>query len=233
MANDIRSLMIILAHPDDESFTIGGTLAKYAVEGARITLISATKGELGILGTTPEETGIIRHKELLEAAKMLGISDVRFLGYQDGDLSSANQQEIIAKLISLLQTEQPQVVITFGADGISGHSDHIAISQFVTKAFDQSGIKTRLYYISPSDATLQCCGVPPSTVIPAGIVVGIDIEKYLETKVCAIQCHCSQKHLFLGAPKEEVMRMACHEYFTLVRPPFINDMDLHDLFSSS
>jgi len=223
---------VILAHPDDESFSIGGTLAKYAAEGVRMTLICATKRELGIPNLSSEETGKIRQNELYVAAKVLGISDVRFLGYRDGELGSANPHEIVYMLSAILQTERPQAVVTFGPDGISGHPDHIAISQFVTKAVDQSGIKTHLYYIAPSDATFQGCGVPPPPEIAGGPVAGIDVEKYLVNKVRAMQCHASQHPPYIGIAEEEATHLACHEYFTLVRPLFsVNSSN--DLFIES
>ena len=218
MKTNQPSLMVILSHPDDESFSIGGTLAKYASAGVKVILICATRGELGIPNISPEETGKIREAELYAAVKVIGISDVIFLGYRDGDLISVNSDEIIFRLIEFLQAEQPQAVVTFGPDGISGHSDHIAMSQFVTQAVDQSEIKTRLYYIAPSDATLQGCGVPPPSEIVGGFVTGIDVENYLVTKVRAMQCHVSQHPPYLGVPEEEARRLACHEYFTLVRP---------------
>jgi LmbE family N-acetylglucosaminyl deacetylase len=67
-----QSLLVVLAHPDDESFPIGGTLAKYAAEGTHITLISATRGEAGIPWISPVETAAIRERELRAAAAILG-----------------------------------------------------------------------------------------------------------------------------------------------------------------
>lgn len=71
-------MLAILAHPDDESFAIGGTLAKYAHQGIQVVLLTATRGEAGILGTKPEAAGAIRELELNRAAKHLGI-EVYFL----------------------------------------------------------------------------------------------------------------------------------------------------------
>ncbi len=90
MANELLSqespitMLVILAHPDDESFAVGGTLAKFAKQGVRVILICATRGEAGISGMKPEEVGKIREGELREAAKHLGI-EVYFLGYRDGE----------------------------------------------------------------------------------------------------------------------------------------------------
>src|SRR5690349_20205376 len=76
-----QRMIVVLAHPDDESFPLGGTLAKYATEGAEVILVCATKGEAGIPGLPAEETAHLRERELRAAADILGLSDVRFLGW--------------------------------------------------------------------------------------------------------------------------------------------------------
>jgi LmbE family N-acetylglucosaminyl deacetylase len=91
-------------------------------------LASATRGEAGIPGLTPEVAGKIRTRELQQAAKTLGVSEVRFLGYRDGELSIINLEEIRLQVVELIREIRPQVVITFGPDGISGHPDHIHVN---------------------------------------------------------------------------------------------------------
>jgi LmbE family N-acetylglucosaminyl deacetylase len=137
--NQNLTLMGIFAHPDDESLAFGGTLAKCADEGIKTSLVVATRGERGWYGDPteyPGEEGLgkIREKELREAANVLGVSSLSFLDYIDGDLDQADVTEIIAKIVRYLRQERPQVVITFGPDGLYGHPDHIAISQFATAA---------------------------------------------------------------------------------------------------
>jgi LmbE family N-acetylglucosaminyl deacetylase len=132
-------LLGIFAHPDDESLTCGGTFARYASEGVETSLIVATRGERGWFGKPSENPGeqalgAIREKELSNAGKELGVTRIDFLDYLDGDVDQANETEIIAKLVRLLRQIRPQVVITFGPDGLYGHPDHIAISQFTTAA---------------------------------------------------------------------------------------------------
>src|SRR5512136_1653190 len=117
-----RTLLAIFAHPDDESFGAGGTLAKYAAEGTRVALICATRGEAGIEGMSPEEAGQVREQELRTAAATLGLAEVRFLGYGDGELAQADPERVVAQLVSAMRDIRPHVVITFGPDGISGHS---------------------------------------------------------------------------------------------------------------
>jgi LmbE family N-acetylglucosaminyl deacetylase len=131
--------MVIAAHPDDESLGMGGTLAKYAAEGVETYLVTATRGERGWFGDEKDYPGLealgrIREAELLAAANALGIREVKFLDYVDGDLDQANPAEAAAKIVSHLRRVRPHVVITFAPEGAYGHPDHIAICQFTTAA---------------------------------------------------------------------------------------------------
>jgi LmbE family N-acetylglucosaminyl deacetylase len=138
MADTLR-LLCITAHPDDESLGMGGALAKYAAEGIATYLLTATRGERGWAGAAHAYPGLaalgsMRERELREAAAILGLRRVDFLGYTDGDLDLANAEEVIAGIVAHLRRVRPHVVITFGPDGSTGHPDHIAISQFTTAA---------------------------------------------------------------------------------------------------
>jgi LmbE family N-acetylglucosaminyl deacetylase len=132
-------LMAVLAHPDDETLGTGGTLAKYAAEGVETYLLTATRGERGWWGVPPENPGLaalgqIREAELRAAAQALGLKEVAFLDYVDGDLDQADPREAIRKIAGHLRRVRPQVVLTFGPEGSYGHPDHIAICQFTTAA---------------------------------------------------------------------------------------------------
>jgi LmbE family N-acetylglucosaminyl deacetylase len=132
-------LMCILAHPDDESLGTGSTLARYCAEGIETYLVTATRGERGWNGPPEENPGYqalakIRTNELDAAARVLGIKEVSFLDYLDGDLDQADPAEVIGKIVTHLRRVRPHVVITFAPDGAYGHPDHIAISQLTTAA---------------------------------------------------------------------------------------------------
>jgi len=226
-----RTLLAIFAHPDDETFGAGGTLARYAADGTRVALICATRGEAGIAGLSPEEAGQVRERELRSAAATLGIAEIRLLGYGDGKLAQAEPEEVVGQLVSAIRDIRPQVVITFGPDGISGHPDHIAIHRLATQAFDRTGLSARLYYVMPSEATWQGCGVPPSPAQDGRPVVGVDVAAHLVAKVQAMQRHASQNPPYPGPPVEEATRLACHEYFALARPSIVAN-GLTDLFAA-
>jgi LmbE family N-acetylglucosaminyl deacetylase len=138
-----RKLMAVLAHPDDESLGVGGTLAKYAAEGVDVSLVTATRGDGGrFRGIRSDDRrhpgrealGEIRENELRAAAKVLGIRDVSVLDYHDQQLDRADPREVVARIAGELRRIRPDVVVTFGPDGAYGHPDHIAISQFTTAA---------------------------------------------------------------------------------------------------
>lgn len=214
-----KTMLVILPHPDDESFPMGGTLAKYAANHTRVTLICATRGEAGVEGMAPEEAGKIRERELRRAVSALGLDEVRFLDYRDGTLAGADPEELIRRLSDLMLELRPDAVLTFGPDGISGHPDHVTLSARVTQAFDRAALpNARLYYLAPSEATLQGCGVTPSQEIAGGPVASIDITDYRLPKLRAMQAHVSQNPPFKGEPEKEIENLACHEYFTLARP---------------
>jgi len=139
----MRRLMVVAAHPDDETLGFGGPLARYAREGVRTFLVTATRGQRGrYLGhpiDSPEHPGRdalaqIRERELQEAAAALGISHVSLLDYEDQHLDRANVAEAVAAIVREIRHARPHVVLTFPPDGAYGHPDHIAISQLTTAA---------------------------------------------------------------------------------------------------
>jgi LmbE family N-acetylglucosaminyl deacetylase len=135
--------MAVLAHPDDESLGLGGTLARYASEGVEVSLVTATRGDAGRYrghrsGTDghPGRAAMaaMREAELRAAAATLGVRELRMLGYGDQQLDQAPPREVIGRLATLIRQLRPDVVVTFGPDGAYGHPDHIAVSQFATAA---------------------------------------------------------------------------------------------------
>ncbi|MFN8568617.1 MAG: PIG-L deacetylase family protein [Kouleothrix sp.] len=166
--HDTLRLMCILAHPDDESLGTGGILARYAAEGVATTLVTATRGERGWQGSAAAYPGSLalgrmREAELRAAAQVLGLREVVFLGYQDGELDRADPAEAIGQLVAQLRRLRPDVVVTFDPSGVYGHPDHIAISQFTMAAIVASANPgyagppalpahqvAKLYYLAPS-----------------------------------------------------------------------------------
>jgi LmbE family N-acetylglucosaminyl deacetylase len=138
-----RRLLAVLAHPDDESLGVGGTLAKYAAEGIDVFLLTATRGGSGRFRghrtddrahPGPAALAGIREAELRAAASVLGVRELSVFDYPDQHLDAANPVEAVARIAGQVRRVRPDVVVTFGPDGAYGHPDHIAISQFTTAA---------------------------------------------------------------------------------------------------
>jgi N-acetyl-1-D-myo-inositol-2-amino-2-deoxy-alpha-D-glucopyranoside deacetylase len=146
-----KVLVLTGAHPDDESFGIGGTLAQYAAAGVKVYYICATRGEVGEV--PPEmlkgynSIGELRTRELACAAKELGLADVIYLGYRDSGMAgspenkhpqafaAASVDEAAGRIVKILRRLKPQVVITSDPVGGYHHPDHIAIHKATIKAF--------------------------------------------------------------------------------------------------
>jgi LmbE family N-acetylglucosaminyl deacetylase len=223
----MRRLLFVLAHPDDESLGFGGTIAKYTSEGAEVFLITATKGQRGRFKLNEnrpadEIVGQVREQELYSAASILGVKETTVLNYMDGDLDKANHKEIISTIASHIRRIRPHVVLTFGPDGVYGHPDHIAISQFTTAAVvnaanpnelanvNGSHSVLKLYYLAWTDSTFQLHhralkelgmkvdGIKRLSVpYPEWMVTTIiDAYPYWETVWKAISCHETQMSVY-------------------------------------
>ena len=203
-----RSLMFVLAHPDDETFGPGGTIAKYARQGARVTVITATSGQSGRsagLASTPAELGRIREQEARDAAATLGIAQIHFFGYMDGALEQADEQVVEERVVRLIRQERPEVVVTFGPEGAGNeHPDHRRISRIATAAIASSADPDRFaaqldeglalhlvgkfYYMSGYANPWREMTTP---FLP--VTTAIDISDWLELKLEAFRCHRSQQ----------------------------------------
>ena len=149
-----KTMLAVLAHPDDESFGLGGTLALYAQKGYDTYLVCATRGESGTVD--PEhlngfkDIAELRTLELERAAKILGLKDVFFLGYRDSGMPGTEDnnhpdaqinhsvEEVATKVVKYIRVLKPDVVITFDPIGGYKHPDHIHIHQATVLAFDRA-----------------------------------------------------------------------------------------------
>jgi LmbE family N-acetylglucosaminyl deacetylase len=136
-------LLAVFAHPDDESLAMGGTIARYAHAGVDVSLVCATRGEWGIISdptlATRENLGEVREEELRAACRVLGISRLHFLDCPDSDVNHTDWPEVEEKIVRHIRELRPDVIVTFGPDGLYGHPDHIAVSTLTTAAFQSAG----------------------------------------------------------------------------------------------
>jgi LmbE family N-acetylglucosaminyl deacetylase len=149
-----KKILAVLAHPDDETFGLGGTLALYARKGHKVYYVCATRGEAG--SADPEylegfkDTAEMRTDELMRAAKILGLTDVFFLGYRDSGMPGmeANQhpgaqinhpiEEVAGRIVKFIRELEPDVVLTFDPIGGYRHPDHIHVHKATTLAFEKA-----------------------------------------------------------------------------------------------
>jgi LmbE family N-acetylglucosaminyl deacetylase len=196
-------ILLVFAHPDDETSAAGGTTAKYVSQGYTVDLVTATGGEKGTRLEVPDgvETATVRASEQRDAATITGVRDIYLLGYIDGELMEADFNEVTEKILEVMEKVQPQLVITFGPDGISGHPDHVAIGKAATAAFqkvpNRSGGLRKLYYVAiPESAFASVNQEEVGHVITRPddeITTEIDISSFLETKLRALKKYRSQE----------------------------------------
>lgn len=244
-----RRAIAAFAHPDDETFSVGGTLARAVQEGWRVTAVCATRGEVGEIapGTdaTPETLGAVRERELRAACAALGVTDVRFLGYRDSGMDgtpenadgraymNAPAEAVVGRLAAIFGEDPPAVVFTFDESGIYGHPDHKAVHRHATAAFDRAAAPgARLLYtaIPKSVATLigdmlRAAGVedalPGDFGVPdEDVDIRADVSAFAEAKRRAVVAHATQVQEWQAHLSEaQRMRMLGTEYFQVARGP--------------
>lgn len=166
MTSTSKHLLVAVAHPDDETFGMGGTMARLAADGWGVTVVCATRGEAGEIAdpslATPETLGSVREQELRRACHILGVDDVRFLDYRDSGmegtpenadpraLCNAPPAAATEAFAALICDVDPSLVLTWDPSGGYGHPDHIAVHRFASAAFAQespsSAHRRALYY---------------------------------------------------------------------------------------
>jgi N-acetyl-1-D-myo-inositol-2-amino-2-deoxy-alpha-D-glucopyranoside deacetylase len=226
------------AHPDDESIGTGATMAKYAAEGARVTLVTCTLGELGevippslahLAADQEDRLGEYRIGELAAACDLLGVTDHRFLGglgrWRDSGMMGtadntdprcfwqADVDEAAAALLDVIREVRPQVLVTYDANGFYGHPDHIQAHRVAWRAFELAraegpGGLARFYATAAPDS--------------AQVTTEIDARAYLERKLAAMRAHATQ--ITVSPPyfalSNHVRQLALGvEYYTLLAGP--------------
>ena len=150
--SQLGTILSIWAHPDDETYLAGGVMAAARDGGQRVVCVSATAGEHGTPDPTlwpPDRLGRLRRWEAAAAMTILGVDDHRFLGLTDGGLRRDGHRGLtfVDQLIHFIR---PDTILTFGADGITFHPDHVAVHHWVTEAWMQRDCPGRLLYAAPT-----------------------------------------------------------------------------------
>lgn len=146
---DLGTILSIWAHPDDETYVAGGTMAAAVAAGQRVVCVSATAGELGTDDPSswpPERLGRVRRWEAAAAMAVLGVTEHRFLDLPDGGLADLDADEHVGRLADLIGEVAPDTILTFGPDGGTFHPDHQAISRWTSVAWEKAGRPGRLLH---------------------------------------------------------------------------------------
>jgi LmbE family N-acetylglucosaminyl deacetylase len=148
-----RSLMVVVAHPGDEAFGFAGAIASAATTGAYVVVVCATRGwfDPRLTGKSPAPGGknrdvkwdavtwrnldTVREDELRRSVSLLGVRVVRMLDYAEGDLDRVDFDQLVGRIVEPIRMHRPEVIVTFGPDGITGDPDHVVLSRAVSAAY--------------------------------------------------------------------------------------------------
>ena len=207
-----RSLLAVFAHPDDESLAAGGLLAWCAARGARVALLCLSRGEAGA-GQADGDLGDVRGRELREAAAALGLTDVVLLHHADGMLPWLEPGVLERDIRAAIVASRPEVVVTFGEDGLYWHPDHVAVHDATRAAVSALGAAApALYYVTMPQGQMQAllaAVAPRLTPSSRRDILGIDdaaafgaaaqpptlmlhTGPFAARKLAALRCHRTQ-----------------------------------------
>ena len=213
-ADGIASLgriVTIWAHPDDESYLAGGLMAMARSTGQAVTCIVATPGDHADTEDDRARIGSARTGELAGALRILGVDDMVVLGIRDGECQRFDHDLAIAIIADVIRDRQPDTIVTFGADGFTGHPDHRAVSRWVTGAVAATNPKVRLLHSAATPAMAADAldidarfGVfdagLPSVYDPHDLALCVPVDgQWLDTKLRALQAHHSQTAAIIDA----------------------------------
>jgi N-acetyl-1-D-myo-inositol-2-amino-2-deoxy-alpha-D-glucopyranoside deacetylase len=251
-------LLAIYAHPDDEAFGAAGTFATFTDRGGAVTLVCATRGEAGEISdpalSTPDRLGAVREAELHAAMSHLGVSDIRFLDYRDSGMAgtdenanpanfvNADNETVVNTLVGIMREIEPDIVLTFGVDGVYGHPDHIKAHHTATEATrryaaERGGAGPALYYNAVPRERIQAMaerttgpfvGMTPEQIAQLGtpsalITTVLDITPQYDRKLAAVMAHKTQispKGPWNDLPPEQVRAFLTTERFRLTEQPW-------------
>jgi LmbE family N-acetylglucosaminyl deacetylase len=222
-------LLFVFAHPDDESFASGGTIAKVQHLGHEVSLVCATSGCKGKSGefqfTSREQLIAHREEELRKACSILGISKLILYRHADGYLKDQDINVLADQIKATIIELKPDVIVTFPPDGVTGHPDHIMISQATEKAVMMAEVQypssqlPKFFYTSIPHYYDHCQDSGPAN--RCHLTGKVDISDYRTHKGQALQAHKSQVYsvdrAYPGVMQADYTVIGHYEYYTLVR----------------
>lgn len=219
-----KTIVAVVAHPDDESLIAGGTLALAVRAGLSSGVVSMTRGEQGPISdpalASAESLGEVRAAELGTAATALGLDWATCLGYPDGELAWVDYNAAAAELADVLAQHEPEVLLTFGSDGLYGHPDHTAAAEIALRAIRSLGAPIEVYEAAwPSGLVAELAAAAVARRLPHGLwglepeafggdraaTVTVDVRAVLPQKLAALRAHRTQlgsDHLLSALPAD-------------------------------
>lgn len=211
-----RTILAVFAHPDDESLACGGTLARAADAGANVVLLCATRGERGSISDAtlvPDgDLGRVRTNELRDAAAVLGVADLAIFDHPDGDLRWADGPELHDEIVAAIRRWRPDAIVTFDADGLYWHLDHVGVHERTLSAVQSLGADAPPLYLvtmpkgvmrelvdaahakGGASADSSLWGIAPEVfgfeAEPPTFI--IDVRQWIGRKLQALKCHRTQ-----------------------------------------
>ena len=215
-----QRLLAVFAHPDDETFRPGGTLALLARHGVGVHVLTATRGQAGSCGEPPqcthEELPAVRERELRCACAALGVEPPRLLDYQDGHLAEVSPEDLTEHILAAVAEVYPQVMLSFGPDGLSGHADHIAIGQCVALAYARSEDVAAIYTLAVPRSLVEQAEMRQVHSVPdEQITLAVDVASSWPAKQAAMYCHKTQHSStpLMRAPEARQRQFVGREFF--------------------
>lgn len=222
-----RRILGVWAHPDDETFLSAAVMAAAVAEGAVVACVTATRGEQG--STDPDRwpagpvLAAVRSAEMAAALGALGVTDHEWLDYPDGGCADVDPAQAVERVAAAIQRADPEVVLTFGPDGMTGHPDHRAVSGWVSAALARTGGRARLLhaihttewmaaYRSIVDELDVFMGFEPPTVPVSAADVYLAAEgSLLDVKLAALYAQTSQTAVLLEHLGDDLARQVLAE----------------------
>ena len=205
---EVGVLLGVWAHPDDEAYLTAGLMSLVRAAGHRVVVATATKGELGTEDAQafpPDRLAATRERETAASLAALDVREHRWLGHRDGSVAQVPVAHGIAQVTALIQDIAPDTIVTFGPDGMTGHTDHQAVSGWVTAAWHNTGRRGRLWYatVTPEfhrewssvndEVGFWFEGTQPPSVPSSELAFEVNCAgELLERKFAALRAHSSQ-----------------------------------------
>lgn len=187
-----KSVLVVVAHPDDESFALGALLDRFVQDGAEVAVLCLTRGEASTLGVEVHDLAAVRAAELAAAGEVIGMASTTALTHPDGALSTVDPAVLAADVDHRIEQTRPEGILVFDpVSGVTGHADHAAASLAAIAAADARGLPV-LGWALPQAVADELNAEYGSAFVghPLDALLEVDVDRRRQRM--AIACHASQ-----------------------------------------